>query len=181
MDLGDFLIASPTIIGDHDFQRAGVILVDHKTSGSIGFIVNKKLEYTLNELVENATEPFPLYYGGPVEQDNLFFIHRMGDLIPNSTPIRDDLFWNGDFDQVLDLVNSGRILPDEIRFFLGYSGWGEGQLLSEIKEEAWVHIESVTSKDWMPIAKEDFWKNQMVALGGKYLIWSNAPENPMSN
>jgi putative transcriptional regulator len=102
-------------------------------------------------------------------------------LIPNSTPIRDDLFWNGDFDQVLDLVNSGRILPDEIRFFLGYSGWGEGQLLSEIKEEAWVHIESVTSEDWMPIAKEDFWKNQMVALGGKYLIWSNAPENPMSN
>ena len=181
MEAGNFLIASPTIIGDYNFQRSGVILVDHKSTGSIGFIVNKPLEYTLDELVENVNRSFPLYYGGPVEQDNLFFIHQLGALIADSIQINENLFWSGDFDQVMELVNAGRISFDQIRFFLGYSGWGEGQLEAELKEEAWILKDTIDPEEWMRTSNEEFWKNQMVALGGKYLIWSNAPKNPMSN
>jgi len=148
MKAGDFLIATPTIIGDYNFQRSGILMVDCKTNGTVGFIINKKLEYTLDDLMENVSSPFPMYYGGPVEEDNLFFI---------------------------------QVNPTQIRFFLGYSGWSEGQLESEIKEDSWAVIEAEEVIDWMDNSSEDFWKNQMRAMGGRFLIWSNAPENPLSN
>lgn len=178
---GKFLIATPTIIGDYNFQRSCVLLVDVKKSETVGFILNKPLEYTLDDLMDTVTIPYPVYYGGPVEPDNLFFIHSMGSLIPNSIHLRDNLYWSGDFEAVLDLIESGQLAQDQIRFFLGYSGWSEGQLESEIQEDSWVISDYIIPEDWMVQPSEDFWKNQMRALGGNYLLWSNAPENPMSN
>jgi len=181
MKAGDFLIATPTIIGDPNFQRSGVLMVDCQATGTVGFIINKKLEYTLDELMENVDSPFPMYYGGPVEQDNLFFVHRLGSQIPHSLPIQEDLYWSGDFETVLSLIEAKKVNPTQIRFFLGYSGWAEGQLESEIKEGSWAVVDSEEVLDWMGNSSEDFWKNQMRALGGRFLIWSNAPENPLSN
>jgi len=181
MKAGDFLIATPTTMGDYNFQRSCVLIVDTKESGDVGFIINKKLEYTLDDLMENVSIPFPMYYGGPVEQDNLFFVHTLGDSIPNSIHIENDLFWSGDFETVLGLLELGKLAQNQIRFFLGYSGWSEGQLKSEIEEDSWVVSNEIKTTDWMEFASEDFWKNQMRALGGTYLLWSNAPENPMSN
>ncbi|MEK9852946.1 MAG: YqgE/AlgH family protein, partial [Flavobacteriaceae bacterium] len=119
MKPANFLIATPTIIGDYNFHRAAVLIVDCKTSGELGFIVNKKMPYTLNELVEEVHNPFPVYFGGPVEQDNLFFIHRFGNQIPDSIRLQEDLFWGGDFQTVISLIESKKITPDQIRFFLG--------------------------------------------------------------
>lgn len=181
MKAGDFLIATPTIISDYNFRRSGILMVDHKTTGTVGFIINKKLEYTLDELMENVSSPFPMYYGGPVEQDNLFFVHKLGDQIPKSLHIDGDLHWSGDFESVLRLLELKKVNPTQIRFFLGYSGWSEGQLESEIKEDSWAVIDSEEVIDWMDNSSEDFWKNQMRAMGGRFLIWSNAPENPLSN
>ena len=181
MNIGDFLIATPIIIGDYNFQRTCVLMVDTKKSGAVGFIVNKKLEYTLDELMENVSIPFPIYFGGPLEQDNLFFVHSLGSLIPNSLHIDNNLFWSGDFEFILELLESGKLKQNQIRFFLGYSGWSEGQLESEIKKNSWIVLNNIEPSDWMNEAYENFWKNQMRALGGQYLIWSNAPENPTSN
>jgi len=181
MKAGDFLIATPTIIGDPNFQRSGVLMVDCQATGTVGFIINKKLEYTLDELMENVDSPFPMYYGGPVEQDNLFFVHRLGSQIPHILPIQEDLYWSGDFETVLSLIEAKKVNPTQIRLFLGYSGWAEGQLESEIKEDSWAVVDSEEVLDWMGNSSEDFWKNQMRALGGRFLIWSNAPENPLSN
>ena len=181
MKAGDFLIATPTIISDYNFRRSGILMVDRKTTGTVGFIINKKLEYTLDELMENVSSPFPMYYGGPVEQDNLFFVHKLGDQIPKSLHIDGDLHWSGDFESVLRLLELKKVNPTQIRFFLGYSGWSEGQLESEIKEDSWAVIDSEEVIDWMDNSSKDFWKNQMRAMGGRFLIWSNAPENPLSN
>ena len=181
MKPGDFLIATPTVLGDFNFQRSGILMVDSKASGSVGFIINKKLEYSLDDLMENIKTPFPVYYGGPVEQDNLFFVHTLGALVPGSVQVHEDLFWSGDYEAVINLIESRKISPNQIRFFLGYSGWSEGQLESEIEENSWVVVKGLKTHDWMGNPPENFWKNQMRALGGKYLIWSNAPENPMSN
>ncbi|MEK9852997.1 MAG: YqgE/AlgH family protein, partial [Flavobacteriaceae bacterium] len=79
------------------------------------------------------------------------------------------------------LIESKKITPDQIRFFLGYSGWSEGQLEAEINADSWIRIESIALNEWMENSCEDFWKNQMRKLGGRYLLWSNAPENPLSN
>jgi putative transcriptional regulator len=72
MKPGKFLIATPSSIGDTNFQRSVVLLVEQKESGTIGFILNKKLDYNLDEVMEGVSVKIPLYFGGPVEQDSLF-------------------------------------------------------------------------------------------------------------
>ena len=115
---GNLLIAEPSIIGDLSFNRAVVLLADHNDLGSVGFILNKKLDFYLKDLIEDTDSEFPVYNGGPVEQDNLYFIHKSPDLIPNSIEISQGIFWGGDFSTVLELINSKKITVyniDEIK------------------------------------------------------------------
>ena len=93
---GDLLIAEPSIIGDISFNRSVVLLADHTDKGSIGFILNKILDYTLNDLIPEVKGDFKVYNGGPVEQDNLYFIHKVPDLIPESIEISHGIYWGGD-------------------------------------------------------------------------------------
>ncbi len=178
---GKLLIAAPSIIGDHNFHRSVVMVAQYKTEGSVGFILNKKLEFSLNDVLEDILVETPLYYGGPVEQDNLYYMHNAPHYISNSVKIDDNLYWSGDFKAVIDLVNSKQLTSNDIRFFLGYSGWTENQLHSEITLKSWVVVDNHYQGDLLSIQDENFWKNQMIAIGGKYLIWSNSPQNPNLN
>ncbi|MCL4151202.1 UNVERIFIED_CONTAM: hypothetical protein GTU68_059492, partial [Idotea baltica] len=135
---GDLLIAEPAIIGDVSFNRSIVLLADHTEEGSIGFILNKPLEYTINDLVPEVEARFKVYNGGPVEQDNLYFIHKIPHLIPNSIEISLGIFWGGDFSKVADQISDNTIKENDIRFFLGYSGWDTHQLEDELKANSWV-------------------------------------------
>ena len=119
MNQGKLIVATPSILGDFNFRRSVILLASHKNSGSIGFILNKKTSYKLDDVVEDINIKFPLFYGGPVEQDNLFYLHRMGNLIPNSITINNSLFWNGDFKFVTKLVNEKKLSVNDIRFFFG--------------------------------------------------------------
>lgn len=182
MKNGKLLVAAPSIIGDYNFQRSIILLVDHnEKTGTLGFIMNKKLDYTLDEVMEAVEVEFPLYFGGPVEPDNLFFLHRAESLIPNSIPIDDGLYWSGDFERVIKMVNEKQLSRRDIRFFLGYTGWGKGQLAAEIASESWVLTENSYHNEIISQPTKVLWKEQMAAMGGKYLLWSNAPENPNLN
>jgi len=178
---GDLLIAEPSIIGDMSFNRSIVLLADHNAEGSIGFIINKPLEYTISDLVPEVEAPFKVYNGGPVEQDNLYFIHKVPNLIPESIEISLGIFWGGDFSRVAELIAKKEIRENDIRFFLGYSGWNSEQLESELKSNSWVVTENVYEESIMEKDYESFWKEKMVEFGGEYSIWSNAPENPNYN
>lgn len=178
---GDLLIAEPTIIGDSSFNRSIILLADHNAEGSIGFILNKPLEYTINDLVPEIEVPFKVYNGGPVEQDNLYFIHKVPELIPNSVEISLGVFWGGDFNNVADLIAKNEIKETDIRFFLGYSGWEVNQLENELKTNSWLVTENIYKKDIIAKDYESFWKEKMLEFGGEYSIWSNAPENPNYN
>ena len=79
---GKLLIAEPSLTGDVSFNRSVVLLAEHNGEGSVGFILNKPLNYSMNELVTEIDVPFPVFNGGPVEQDNLYFIHKVPELIP---------------------------------------------------------------------------------------------------
>ena len=178
---GDLLIAEPSIIGDTSFNRSVILLADYSTEGSVGFILNKPLDYTLRDLVPNTESGFKVYNGGPVEQDNLYFIHNVPELVPQSIEISLGIYWGGDFDVALEHINSGEITASDIRFFLGYSGWEPNQLEKELSSNAWIVTENIYKKD---IIKKDgisFWKEKMLEFGGDYSIWSNAPENPNYN
>ncbi|GGD04974.1 YqgE/AlgH family protein [Hyunsoonleella pacifica] len=178
---GDLLIAEPAIIGDVSFNRSIVLLADHSEEGSIGFILNKPLEYTIKDLIPEVEAPFKVYNGGPVEQDNLYFIHKVPNLIPNSIEISLGIFWGGDFKKAAELITNNTISENDIRFFLGYSGWDSNQLESELKANSWVVSENIYKKKIIEKDYASFWKEKMLELGGEYSIWSNAPENPNYN
>ena len=103
---GKLLAADPSIIGDFSFARAVILLADHNDEGSVGFILNKPMEHDLSTFVPEITETFDVFEGGPVDQDQLYYIHNRSDLIPNAKVISNNLAWGGDFN-VIKSKNEG--------------------------------------------------------------------------
>jgi putative transcriptional regulator len=178
---GCLLIAEPSIIGDLSFNRSVILLADYNSEGSVGFIINKPLDYTIKDLIPEIDAHFTVYNGGPVEQDNLYFIHNIPDLIPNSIEISNGIFWGGDFELTKSLINNKVINGDSIRFFLGYTGWSSNQLEEEIEANSWIITKNNLENSLLKKSSELFWKEKIMELGGDYVIWSNAPENPFLN
>jgi len=180
---GSILLAKPSLIGDTQFQRSVILITEYSKKGIVGFIANKPLSYTISEILPGVTEEFRIYNGGPVEKDNLYFLHTKPDLIPNSIKICSDVYWGGDFDIVADLIVSKKIQPCDIKFFLGYTGWHYDQLNAEINNHNWI-VQNAVELDVDALIKDDsdyFWKKTLQKLGGEYKIWANAPENPNNN
>jgi putative transcriptional regulator len=178
---GKLLIAEPSLTGDVSFNRSVVLLAEHNEEGSVGFILNKPLEYQINDLVSEIQIPFQVYNGGPVEQDNLYFIHKVPHLINNSVEISDGIYWGGDFEKTVELINNGTISEEDIRFFLGYSGWSSLQLDKELSSKSWIVATNAYESQIINKSATAFWKEKMLELGGDYVLWSNAPENPSLN
>ena len=178
---GHLLIAEPSIIGDLSFNRSVILLADYNDEGSIGFILNKPLDYTLNDLIPETKADFKVHNGGPVEQDNLYFIHKVPQLIPDSIEISNGVFWGGNFEIVLQLLKEDKLTASDIRFFLGYSGWEPQQLDDELESNSWIVSENVYKNELIEKSCKSFWKQKMLELGGDYSLWSNAPENPSYN
>ncbi|MDD5151680.1 MAG: YqgE/AlgH family protein [Flavobacterium sp.] len=178
---GSLLIAEPSIIGDLSFNRSVILLADHNEGGSVGFIINKPLKYTLHDLIPEIKATFKIYNGGPVEQDNLYFIHNIPEIIPNSIEISNGVYWGGEYETTKELINKGKISKDNIRFFLGYTGWEVDQLENEMKGNSWIITKNNYKNKIVGKSAASFWKKQIMELGGNYLIWSNAPENPYLN
>ncbi len=178
---GKLLIAEPTLTGDVSFNRSVVLLAEHNHEGSVGFILNKPLDYNICDLITEITVPFKVFNGGPVEQDNLYFIHKIPQLIDDSIEISDGIFWGGNFEKTVELINNGTITEQDIRFFLGYSGWDSQQLDHELSSKSWVVVQNEYESDILEKNSNAFWKEKMVELGGDYLLWSNSPENPSLN
>jgi putative transcriptional regulator len=181
LEKGQLLIAEPSIIGDLSFNRSVILLADHNHDGSVGFILNKPLEYTINDLIPDIEASFKIYNGGPVEQDNLYFIHTIPELITGSIEISNGIFWGGDFELTKSLINEGKINKENIRFFLGYTGWSANQLESELQSNSWIIATNNYKSSILSKSSSQFWKEKIIELGGEYLIWSNAPENPILN
>ena len=178
---GHLLIAEPSLIGDLSFNRSVILLANHNKQGSIGFIINKPLEYTINDVMPDVQAAFKIYNGGPVDQDNLYFIHNIPQLIPNSFEISNGIYWGGNFEITKELINSGVITKNNIRFFLGYTGWEEKQLENEMQENTWIAAKNSYKNKILSKSSTHFWREQLIELGGDYLIWSNTPENPDLN
>lgn len=173
---GKLLVAEPSILNDSSFNRSVVLLTEHSEDSSIGFIMNKPLELTIRDLIPEIDCSFGIYQGGPVEQDNLYFIHKLPELIPNSIVIGNGIYWGGDFDALSDSLHNQKIPENKIRFFLGYSGWSTHQLQNEISEKSWFCIEN-THANILELENTSCWKNHLLDIGGTYRLWANAPSN----
>ncbi len=177
---GILLIAEP-FLKDPNFMRTVVLLCDHQTEGSFGFVINRHYEHTLNELMNDMDElPLPVFYGGPVQMDTIHFLHQYPDKIPGSQEVQKGIYWGGDFETAITLLQNGSIDKSKIRFFIGYSGWSDGQLTNELKDKSWLTVEANRNIVFHKEADE-IWKESLKLLGGDYEQLVNYPIDPQLN
>jgi putative transcriptional regulator len=177
---GILLIADP-FLKDPNFLRTVVFLCDHKEEGSFGFVLNRQFTNTIDQLIPELQEhKLPVFYGGPVQPDTIHFLHQYPEIIPGGQEIIKGVYWGGDFDCMVELVKSGSINPDKIRFYIGYSGWSGGQLDDELKEKSWLTVKA-TRKLIFHQKFEEIWKDSLKHLGGDYEMMINFPIDPQLN
>lgn len=178
---GKVLISEPFLC-DHIFGRSVILLIDHTQDGTMGLVMNKPLPLFLNDVIQDFknAENIPIYKGGPISTDTLFYLHTL-DGITDSLPISKGFYLNGNFDAIKDYIMQGNPIKGKIRFFLGYSGWEYEQLCQELKENTWLvgkeGIESLMKEN----AGAEFWKSALRKLGSKYEMWSRFPQIPTLN
>ncbi len=149
--------------------------------GAVGFILNKPISMKINELVSDFPEiNSAVYYGGPVAPDTLHYLHDAGDIVDGSVHMGSGLYWSGDYEKLKFLIQSKLILPHNIRFYVGYSGWSPGQLEDELKSGSWV----VTDMEANYIFKtpyHELWSEAMKNKGGLYTVIAKMPDSFLLN
>lgn len=179
---GSLLIAKPTV-DDTCFSRSVIITVNHSEHGSMGLIVNKPSGITLNEVIDGllTDEDIPLYLGGPVNTELLFYIHTLGDAIPGAKPLTNDLFVGGNYDAMKRYINSGAPINGKVKFMLGYSGWAASQLEAEIGMNDWAVCHAIHSNLILSNDEADIWQLSVARLGERYRMWLNWPSDLSMN
>ncbi|MCK9613076.1 MAG: YqgE/AlgH family protein [Bacteroidales bacterium] len=182
---GTILISEP-FLKDFYFKRSIILLAEHNEEGTFGLVLNKPTELKLSDVMKNEKNLFPddfdslLYIGGPVKTDSLFFIHTRNDLIENSIKIMNGIYWGGKIDTVNRLIQNGELKADEIRFYIGYSGWAPKQLEEELRIHSWV-VSKASAAFLLKNTSENLWTNAVKKLGKEYLEWVNYPIDPQLN
>ena len=178
---GKLLISEP-FLNDPNFKRSVVLMVEHGDEGTVGFILNQPSQLLLKDLVPDLWQAdFPVYIGGLVEIDTIHFIHRCPEKLNSGDEIVDGIYWGGNFETLKILVNNNSISPNEVRFFLGYSGWGQQQLKDEINANNWIVSDKYNSDSVFSSNEEQLWREVIVNLGPKYAHLSNFPTDPSLN
>ena len=129
---GDILLSEP-FLDDPYFGRKVVLLCEHNDEGSFGFVLNNFIDIDVDEVMEELPKlKARISVGGPVKNGNLYYLHTRGD-IPESIPVVEGVCMGGDFDLIKKMLQQGELTADDIRFFIGYSGWSPSQLDHESK------------------------------------------------
>lgn len=178
---GKILLSEP-FLKDEFFTRSVILLCEHNQSGSFGFVLNNYVEVNLKEidacLTNNNTK---ISLGGPVKPQNLFFIHTLGEKIDGCYPISDGLYIGGNHQQIFEAIKCNSKNKSQIRFFLGYSGWDDGQLQMELNENSWVVVDDIDVGQIMSTDNNEMWKEIMESQGEKYKMMSQFPLDPRLN
>ena len=177
---GRLLISEP-YLPDPNFERTVVLLCEHNTEGSFGFVLNKPSVLKVQEVMDDfGVFENIVYVGGPVQQDTLHFIHRNGNIV-NAVEIAGQVYWGGDLENLLLLTDTKQICGADIRFFLGYSGWGPGQLEEELEKDSWIVCDYVTDQLLFDTDPQVMWRKALEGMGGRFSVYSNYPIDPRLN
>lgn len=177
---GHILVSQPSL-SDKFFSRSLVMLADHGPEGSFGFIVNKPARIRLSSVTDKfGSFDTDLYLGGPVQVNNLFYVHTKGEIIKDSLQIIKGVYWGGDLKEIKEFISSGKITENDIRFYAGYSGWQPKQLDREMKENSWIVMDGQKRYVFSP-RPSVLWKNIVLTLGKEFAPWINYPDDPNMN
>jgi putative transcriptional regulator len=177
---GQLLVATP-VLTDPNFKRSVILLCEHNNEGTFGFIINKKLESTVDDVMPDFPLPkVHLYLGGPVQTDTIYFLHNKGNLLEGSVNVGNGIFWGGNFEQLKLYIETNIITENDFRLYIGYSGWDTGQLNDELEEKSWALLENkheYVFNDEPLLLWNDIAKN----IGGEFAVARLFPENPSLN
>ena len=177
---GRILLSEP-FMGDFYFGRSVVLLAEHNDEGSFGVIMNKPVTASFNEVLKDfPTFDATVYLGGPVESDSLFYIHTLGDALEGASEIMSGLYWGGDIESLKEMILLKTIKPDDIRFFIGYSGWAAKQLEGELEKNSWVITRSSKSR-LLKLDPMNMWESLLDKMGENYRYWTKFPIDPNVN
>jgi putative transcriptional regulator len=177
---GTLLVSGP-YLPDPYFHRTVVLLCTHDQEGSLGFVLNRPINTGVDGLMEDMPAvDSPVGIGGPVQSGNLFFLHTLGARIGESLEVMEGLYMNGDYDQLRELLRREPALARQVRFFVGYSGWGEDQLAKEIEEKAWL-VHPADLRHVMDGNASGLWADTLREMGPAYAPLANFPEDPTLN
>jgi putative transcriptional regulator len=178
---GDLLISEP-YLPDRNFERSVILVCEHNEEGTFGLVLNHPSGSKVEDVVADVeTMDSDIHIGGPVQQNTLHFIHRAPDLIDHVIKVKEGLFYGGDQERLMTLIDTHQIRKDDFIFFVGYSGWSPGQLLEELKAKSWIVYQDVKPNELFDISPDDLWKHILQKMGGKFKAISNYPVDPRLN
>ncbi len=132
------IIISTALLNDTNFEKVAIVITEHNEKGAVGYVFNQPFPRNFNELEEfKYSVSVPLYAGGPVQTDMLYFMHCRPDLVEGGDLVAADVYMNGDFKKAVQMLNNGTLSIHEVRLFIGYCGWDAGELEAEIEEGSW--------------------------------------------
>lgn len=177
---GRLLISEP-FLDDPYFNRTVILLCEHNDEGSFGFVLNKYVQLKINELLDD----FPQFQGkiglgGPVNNTNLYYIHTLGEAVEGSNLIVDNIYMGGNFETIRALLDSGQLNEQDVRFFVGYSGWTKDQLNEEIRQNAW-YVAEASNLSLMKLQSASMWNEILKKMGKEFALLANFPIDPGLN
>ena len=180
---GSLLVASPRL--REPYFRNGVVLLlerDEKM-GYLGLTVNLRTKLTLSDLMrmELPAGSLPVFSGGPVDETRLFMIHTLGEDVGAIKELLPGIYVGGELEQLASFLKTEETSERSIRFYLGYSGWSEGQLEEEIDEGYWGVRPPEASGMIFDGDGKDFWRKAVRMLGENYKSWLLMPDDPRDN
>ena len=139
---GTMLAAWPDLM-DANFMHTVLLMCQHSDEGAYGLVVNRRTSFRASDLFKDHPTlgglDFPIHQGGPVDHTALQFVHTVPHAVPDGTALCDGLWIGGDIDALGEFIAQNRGDAErKVRLFLGYSGWGKGQLESELAAKSWV-------------------------------------------
>ena len=184
---GRLLVASPTL-GDTNFERSVVFLVDHDESGALGVVINRPSKIDVGSILPDwhvySTQPMVVFHGGPVGRDSAL---ALGALLPrhDDPEAPEPLGFRRVYGRLglVDLDAAPEAVAAEIsgmRVFAGYAGWDPEQLEEEIHQGAWFVVESIPD-DLFKVDPEHLWRDVLRRQGGDLALVATFPEDPTLN
>lgn len=169
---GSLLVAMPQL-QDPNFRRTVLLMVHHDETSSFGLVLNRPTDLTISGLFESlsfewhGSEDAPVSWGGPVELSSGWMLFGDGgsELLEDDAEevqvVAPGVCFAGSLDVFRHVAAEP---PPRLRFFLGYSGWGPGQLEFEIAQGAWLSAE-VTSDIVFGVPADRMWDHVVRGLG----------------
>ncbi len=180
---GYFLIANP-VLPDPSFSRTVVLLCNHDEQGSFGLVINRPAPFGAKEIFKEMGVPtFPsgkIFIGGPVSPSQVFYLCRSKTPLPELDAICDGVYMGMSWELLDNLTIRIEDPKKNIRFYMGYSGWGTSQLAGEMARFSWLTCEA-QSKFIFQEDEESIWAYAVKSMGKDYEYLIKAPANPQWN